>query len=33
MNILHDYKKEIFDLGKINELAVTDPQKLIEDSE
>ena len=33
MNILHDYKKEIFDLGKINELALENPTKLIEDSE
>lgn len=33
MNILHDYKKESFDLGRINELALTDPKKLIEDSE
>lgn len=33
MNILHDYKKEIFDLEKINELSQEDPAKLIEDSE
>ncbi|MBE7074816.1 MAG: nucleoside kinase [Clostridiales bacterium] len=33
MNILHDYKKEIFDLGKINELSITNVKKLIEDSE
>lgn len=33
MNILHDYKKEIFDLGKINELSITNPKKLIVDSE
>lgn len=33
MNILHDYKKEIFDLGKINELSVENPTKLIEDGE
>lgn len=33
MNILHDYKKEIFDLEKINELSLEDPTKLIEDSE
>lgn len=33
MNILHDYKKEIFDLNKINELSVENPTKLIEDSE
>ncbi len=33
MNILHDYKKEIFDLEKINALAIKNPLKLIEDSE
>lgn len=33
MNILHDYKKESFDLDKINELSLLNPQKLIEDSE
>lgn len=33
MNILHDYKKEIFDLEKINQLALNDPIRLIEDSE
>ena len=33
MNILHDYKKEIFELEKINELAVTNPQVLIENAE
>lgn len=33
MNILHDYKKETFDLGKINELSTENPAKLIEDSE
>ncbi len=33
MNILHDYKKEIFDLEKINQLALEDPNRLIEDSE
>lgn len=33
MNILHDYKKEIFDLEKINELSLKNTKKLIDDSE
>ena len=33
MNILHDYKKETFDLEKLNELAVSNTQLLIKDAE